>query len=150
MHKLKYRQIDLNKKYEGNSQGFVHDFGEMFSGNLPKVFFFLLPIFAMLLKLLYVRRDFFYSEHLVASIYMYNFFFLVGSLTMLIELIPGFDEFSVVTFLGGLAYLLVAMKKIYKQGWRKTIVKFSLLLVGFSLCLGLGMGINLIITLLFI
>ena len=54
-----------------------------------KSLFFLLPFFALLLKLLYVRRNYYYSEHLVLSICYYNFFYLAASLVMLINLIPG-------------------------------------------------------------
>ena len=150
VRKMQYRSLELNKKYKMSKSEFVSDFGESFAANTPKVLFFLLPIFALLLKLLYIRRDFYYSEHLVLSIYFYNFFFAAGSITILLELIPGLDWISVVMSVLVIAYLFMAMKNVYKQGWGKTIVKYLLLTFGFLTCLGFGLFINLAITLLII
>jgi hypothetical protein len=148
--KMNYRQIDLQNKYEGKGEQFKQEFSDAFTANFPKVFFFLLPVFALLLKLLYIRRGYYYSEHLVASIYFYNFFFLVGSISILIEIIPGMTWFSDVIMLLVLIYWLIAMKKIYQQGWGKTILKYGILFSVFIVCIGLGMAINLLITLMLI
>lgn len=150
VRKMEYRSLELNQKYKTSKSEFVSDFGESFAANTPKVLFFLLPIFALLLKLLYIRRDFYYSEHLVLSIYFYNFFFTAGSITLLLELIPGMDWISVVMSLLVISYLFLAMKKVYKQGWGKTFFKFLLLSFSFLICLGIGLFINLAITLLII
>ena len=46
--------------------------------NCPKVLFISLPIFALLLKLLYVRRkQFYYVDHGIFSIHLYIFSFLI-------------------------------------------------------------------------
>jgi hypothetical protein len=150
VRKMQYRSLELNEKYKTSKSEFTSDFGESFAANTPKVLFFLLPIFALLLKLLYIRRDFYYSEHLVLSIYFYNFFFAAGSITLLLELIPGMDWISVVMSLLVISYLFLAMKKVYKQGWGKTFFKFLLLSFSFLICLGIGLLINLAITLLII
>ena len=147
IRKLQHRSLQLNKKFKNNKRQFVSDFGESFASNTPKVLFFLLPVFALLLKLLYIRKDFFYSEHLVLSIYFYNFFFAAGIITLLIELIPNFDWFAVVTFFAIGIYFLIAMKSVYQQGWGKTVAKFLLLSLSFLVCLGLGLFINLAVTL---
>lgn len=148
IRKIQYRALELNEKYLKSKGEFISDFGESFSSNTPKVLFFLLPIFALLLKLLYIRRDFYYSEHLVLSIYFYNFFFAVGVITILLELIPGLDWISVVTAILVVAYLFRAMKNVYKQSLGKTILKFMLLSSSFLICLGIGLIINLAVTLL--
>ena len=79
------RAIELNQKYKDEPGKFGEDFGTAFKDNFSKVLFYLLPFFALLLKLLYVRRDFFYSEHLVFSIYYYNFFYLVACVRRAVE-----------------------------------------------------------------
>ncbi len=147
IRKMQYREIELNEKYKKSSTEFISDFGESFASNTPKVLFFLLPIFALLLKFLYFRKDFFYSEHLVMSIYFYNFFFAAGIITILLELIPGLDWISVITALVVMAYLLLAMRNVYKQRWGKTIFKYILLSFSFLVCLGIGLFMNLAITL---
>lgn len=148
IRKMQYRALELNTKYKKSKKEFISDFGESFASNTPKVLFFLLPIFALLLKLLYIRRDFYYSEHLVMSIYFYNFFFAAGIVTMLLQLLPFLDWFSAVAVVAIGVYLLLVLKSVYQQGWRKTILKFLLLSFSFSICVAFGLLINLAVTLL--
>ncbi len=141
-----YREIEINEKYEGRKKDFNDEFTAAFLENSPKAFFFLLPIFALLLKLLYFRRDFFYTEHLVFTIYFYNFFFLAGILSLLVELIPGMNWFSVVAFFGIQIYLFIAMKKVYQQGGGKTFLKFFLLNGMFAVFMVIALVLNAVIA----
>ena len=140
--RLMSRVIVLNQKYKDDGTGFAKDFGSAFKDNFSKVLFYLLPIFALLLKLLYVRRDFFYSEHLVFSIYYYNFFYLAGCLQMLVTLIPGMDWLGNVIGLWIFFYLMFAMKRMYQQSWRKTIFKFFVFSFMFFWFALIGLGIS--------
>lgn len=139
------RAIELNEKYKDDNSGkkFSEDFQKAFSGQFSTVLFYLLPVFALLFKLLYVRRDFYYSEHLVFAIFYYNFFYLAASVYMLMSFVPwlgGIINFVIVLWM--IAYLPVAMKRMYNQSWRKTIFKFVLFSFLFMICLSLGMGIS--------
>ncbi len=147
-HKLKTRLIELNKRYANNANSFTKDFGEAFIGNFSKMLFFLLPVFALVLKLLYVRKDYFYSEHLVFSIYYYNFFYLVGSLQVFVNLVPHLGWVSTIMGFWIFFYLLFAMKRMYQQSWRKTIFKFLLFSFVFSLFAMIGFVINALVILL--
>jgi hypothetical protein len=140
------RIAEINDKYKDKGTDFVRDFGENFFANTPKIFFLLLPVFALLLKILYIRRDYFYSEHLVFTIYYYNFFFLAGSIYMIFNQIPVVE--NIVGFIGLwiFLYLLFAMKKMYGQSWRKTIFKFCTFVFCFSFCTALGLLGNAIFT----
>jgi len=142
LQKLNRRASELNERYKNDDQSFGKDFGEAFANNFSKVLFWLLPVFALLLKLLYIRKDYFFSEHLVFSIYYYNFFFLVTSFSMLIQLIPWLDWLGVVIGFWIFFYLLFAMKRMYGQRWGKTILKFSLFVFSFSFMLVVGIAIN--------
>ena len=148
--RLMSRVIVLNQKYKDDGSRFVKDFGTAFKDNFSKVLFYLLPIFALLLKLLYVRRDFFYSEHLVFSIYYYNFFYLTGCVQMLVTLIPGMDWLGNVIGLWIFFYLMFAMKRMYQQSWRKTIFKFFLFSFMFFWFALIGLGISAITILMII
>ncbi len=139
------RAIELNQKYKDDNSGkkFSEDFSKAFSSQFSTVLFYLLPVFALLFKLLYVRRDFYYSEHLVFAIFYYNFFYLAASVYMLMSFVPwlgGFINFAIVLWM--IAYLPVAMKRMYNQSWRKTIFKFAVFSFLFIICLSLGMGIS--------
>lgn len=148
--KLEYREIELNQKYKGRDEKFSDDFQQAFFDNFSKVLFFLLPIFALLLKLLYVRRDFYYSEHLVFSIYYYNFFYLAGSIYMLLGQVPFLSWLNFFVVLWIFIYLLLGMKRMYRQSWRKTTVKFLMFNCVFAICVGIGFLVNLLLILMFI
>lgn len=150
MHFIQTRQIEITEKYKDNGEAFVETFTSSFSSNFSKIFFFLLPIFALILKLLYVRRDFYYSEHLVFSIYFYNFFFLAGSFYMIFNVIPYLGWAATVVGFWIAIYLLVAMKRMYKQGKKKTVLKYVLFTGLFSVFVCIGLLINLVVTLLYI
>lgn len=150
MSSLRKKEIQIKDKYKGKDQEFGKTFTEHFVSNTSKVFFFLLPVFALILKLLYVRRDFFYSEHLVFTVFFYDFFFLAGSIYMLVELIPGVSDFSWILVLWMFLYLLIAMKNMYQQSWRKTIFKYCTFLFVFSFCVLIGIALNMALTLMFI
>lgn len=141
------RAIELNQKYQGDDAGkrFGEDFSQAFLDNFSKVLFYLLPFFALLLKILYVRKDYFYSEHLVFTIYYYNFFYLAASLYLLTDLIPwigGLLTTAIVIWI--FLYLPLAMKRMYQQSWRKTIAKYFLFLMAFSVLLLLGFTGNIL------
>jgi len=147
---LNRRASELNARYKNDNESFGKDFGEAFSNNFSKVLFWLLPVFAFLLKLLYIRKDYFYSEHLVFSIYYYNFFYLAASVSGLIDIVPWLDWFGIVFFLWIFLYLLFAMKRMYEHRWGKTILKFSLFVISFLMMLLVGIAINVMATLFFI
>lgn len=136
--RMEIRALELNQKYKGKQSEFMSNFGQLMKDNFSKVAFWLLPFFALLLKLLYIRRDFYYSEHLVLTIYYYNFFFLAGIVIMLINLVPGIGFVGPVLGFWVYLYFLFAMKHMYKQGWWKTISKFLLFTVLFGTLMGIG------------
>lgn len=146
----KKREIEVNQKYFEDPTNFVKNLESSFVGNFPKIFFILLPVFALLLKLLYLRKDFFYSEHLVFSIYYYNFFFLAGSLYMLFTLSDWTQWLAVCIGIWIALHLLIGMKRMYKQTWGKTVIKYATLSLLFTVCVFAGLLLNLMITLMYI
>lgn len=153
LRRLNIRSIELNQKYSGDDarKRFGADFGQAFLDNFSKVLFYLLPIFALLLKMLYFRRDFFYSEHLVFTIYYYNFFYLAATLYLLVDYIPWIGGLlTTVIIIWMLIYQPLAMKRMYEQSWRKTIFKYFLFAFTFSFCLLLGVTTNILIILFYL
>jgi hypothetical protein len=122
-------------------------FNEAFANNIPKMVFLLLPFFALLLKLVYLRKDFYYAEHLVFSVFYYCFFFFAGTLIII------FDEISWLNWLVNIVnwyifiYLFLAMKTFYGQTWKRTFLKFSLVLLGFTVLLVFALLGNALATL---
>jgi hypothetical protein len=139
--------IQLKEESGDDDKALMKRFLTAFLDNIPKMIFFLLPVFALILKLLYIRRDFYYSEHLVFSVMYYDFMYLIGIVGLLCSLVSWLDWVSSVLTLIGFFYLYKAMRKVYKQPRAKTILKFFLLTGTFFFCLVMAFAINAVITL---
>ncbi|QIA09290.1 DUF3667 domain-containing protein [Draconibacterium halophilum] len=89
-------------------------------------FFLLLPLFAMILKLIYIRRKHNYMRHLVFSFHIHSFIFLV--ITFLIGLQLLFEDntgtISGMLILSIPVYIIIAIKKFYGQSLGKVVLKF--------------------------
>lgn len=89
-----------------------------------KMVFLLIPLFALILKLLYRKKGRLYYEHLIFSLHFHAFFFLVMILMLIVEL---FVRVSLpVVTLVSLFYLFVAMKRNYGETAGKTLGRFLL------------------------
>lgn len=99
---------------------------QTFYDSIPLAMFFLLPIFAFILKIFYFRRGRF-SHHLVFSFYFFSFLFTVFSLLVLTKLIwEGFPGWiSTLVILSTFFYLFIAVKRFYGQGWILSYFKTS-------------------------
>jgi hypothetical protein len=137
------KSIELTEKYKDDSNGMNTSFGKFFVDNFSTALFFLMPFFALVLKLLYIRHDYFYSEHLVFTIYYYNFFYLAGAVMMIFNIIPYVGALSVFIGIWIFIYLLFGMKRMYGQSWLKTISKFLIFNLLFSVLLLIGITVML-------
>lgn len=123
------RILKINLEGAKNQREFFNKLAEVFLHNIPKMLFFLLPVFALLLKLLYIRhKQFYYVDHAILSLHYFSLIFLLLILSQyILDAIFGTSIFTSLAVLWIFLYLLLAMKKLYGQSWRKTIVKYILL-----------------------
>jgi len=94
---------------------------------IPRVFFLLLPLFAVLLALFYVRqrKQFYFVDHLVFSLSVHSFVFAILIVAIgAAQLLPG-GRVAEIIFLSIGVYLFIALKRFYRQGWIATAVKFA-------------------------
>jgi len=112
----------------------------MFLKRVSQSLFLLLPIFALLLKLFYIRSRRYYIQHFVFSIYFHCFAFLVFLMVILVSIFFDGTVQKIAGFLIILIpiYLLVGMKRFYQQSMIKTFLKFILLSGFYSLFLLFG------------
>ena len=99
----------------------------------PPVIFCLVPLFALLLKLTYLNKGRYYTEHLVLALHNHSFLFLAFITEAVIDLLPQgtlqqWLEFPVDFWIA--IYLFLSLKTTYGDGWIMTLVKFIFL--GFS------------------
>lgn len=97
-----------------------------FYDTIPIALFILLPIFAFILKLLFIKTGS-YAHHLVFSFYFFSFLFTVFSLILITNFIiniPDWIDWLIVlsTFL----YLFLAVKYFYEKTWMVSLLKSGL------------------------
>jgi hypothetical protein len=98
-----------------------------FLDTIPISMFFLIPIFAFLLKILYRKRGRF-AHHMVFSFYYFAFMFLASSIILVsnyIVDIPDWIDFLLMAFT--FFYLVISLKRFYEQGYIKTFIKTCIL-----------------------
>lgn len=121
----------------------------MFSA-APTVLFLLLPLFALLLKIFYIFKKRLYMEHLIVA--MHSHAFLMLSMLVLVAiaalrhlLVPhaGWLKiplylFTAAAWVWTFVYLWLMQKRVYRQGWFMTNLKYWSL--GFCYLIMLGFG----------
>lgn len=105
-------------------------------GVLPGTMLVLAPVFALLLKLFYIFKRRLYMEHLIVSLHSHAFLFLSLLLLVITGMLStwlmshaswagyGVSMLQAPLLLWMPTYLLVMQKRVYRQGWTMTIVKF--------------------------
>lgn len=105
---------------------FVHDqasFARQLVNNFPLMLLAIMPFLALFMKLLYIRRNRFYVEHLVLNFHHHAFAFLL--LTGLFLIPEDYREFIILPVIIAIfIFLYLTMKKYYGQGYVKTFLKF--------------------------
>lgn len=128
-----YRFAAGLKKVKSDPQLFfdkLHD-------HTPQIVFLLLPLFALLLKVLYIRTNIYYIQHIVFTFYFHSYVFFV---LLLITLLNS-TGWSVIASYADLLIFAIplslyrGMVRAYGQSRSKTIVKFSLLSCTYGLVL---------------
>jgi len=131
--KFSEKWAKYKRKHGDDLNAIIVDFSNTLLHRFPYLLFLSLPFFALILKLLYIRRKRFYSEHAVFTLYHYIFSFILLLFIfgfMALDKWLNWKIFEIINMLllliWGL-YLLLSMKRFYRQGWGKTIFKFLLL-----------------------
>lgn len=104
-------------------------FNKLILGNMIWMVILMMPALAFILKLLYIRRSRYFVEHLVFSFHYHTFAFFIAAIGFLLNFILG-EEVAwplIVAYASLLPYLFIAMRRVYKQGWFKTFLKFTFL-----------------------
>ena len=114
----------------------VDNFGQFVLGQLVWMVILMMPALALILKLLYIRRKRYFVEHLVFSFHYHAFAFWIVSIMLLVlhwtgaweeNYVPWVSAVPNIVVVGILIYLFIAMRRVYKQGFFKTLIKNSIL-----------------------
>ena len=151
---MKRRGILVAEEYHRDKKSYKEHFKENFIHSFPKILFFSLPFFALILNMLYFRhKQYYYVDHGIFTIHLYcaNFILILAMLLLSklsdlanwgwLSIVIGIIIFGLWVYM--LIYLYKAMRGFYKQGRAKTLLKY------FITCF-LAFIVNLIILLIFI
>lgn len=110
--------------------------------NAPIGVFVMMPLFAFILKILYVRRKRFYVEHFVFALHTHAFAFLIGTAVLLMDV----NALEAVIWMWFMVYLFLALKRVYGQSVGRTFLKYVLLGISYSFLLFVGVGATVLMT----
>ncbi len=129
------KQFELQEKYGDDRERTIEAWKHEIVRFLPQMLFLSLPFFAILLKILYVRRNkFYYVAHIIFTIHFYIFVYITILLSSFSKTISEFNYLGWVKVIGVIIsispvyYLYRAMRNFYEQGSWKTILKLFILL----------------------
>lgn len=131
-----YKQIELDKKYQRDGNKIVLSFFNALIHSFPQMLFISLPLFALALKLLYIRhKKYYYVSHAIFSIHLYVFVFIFMLLLIglnELEILLSWHWINYVIAAGSLFilfYYYKAMRNFYGQSRGKTLVKYLILAI---------------------
>jgi hypothetical protein len=151
---LMHKQFQMQQKYGDDAEKQSEALKENVMHYTPQVLFLTLPFFALLLKILYVRRKkYYYVAHAIFTIHFYIFIYIQLLLINIFNKLSNIHYLSwlntvvIILSISIVYYLYTAMRVFYEQSRRKTILKiiiltfslvflfafFMILLFGFSL-----------------
>jgi len=153
-HFITRRGIVIKEEWRDDKRLFVEHLLENIFHSFPKILWISLPIFALILNILYFRhKQYFYVNHGIFTIHVYCATFIQLFLAMMLftirkaataqwlHIILDLANFAI--FLWMLIYLYKAMRGFYGQRRAKTFVKYFI-------TMGLMFFINLILLCLFL
>jgi len=137
---------EKKRRFIANSNLYINNSAK----NLPLMMFMLLPFFALILKMLYIRHSNYYVEHLIHSLNLHSFAYLIYGIAILLIHFDIGDPWTIiwVSFMIVTIYAYFSIKTIHKGGWFKSLFKFSLLGFIYLNILSMGLVFELYISLL--
>lgn len=118
------REFILEQKADSGQSDvlYIEHFNDQFNNNITLYIFFIMFMFSILLKVIYLPKHYFYAEHIVFTLHFFTFVlwsFLIGVFTQ------GLGDIFVLLFaylIPGI-YLFIALKKVYhKTVWKALLV----------------------------
>ena len=99
--------------------------------NLPYMMLCCIPLFALVLKVLYIRRHIFYIDHLIYALHIHSFAYtgimlIVLATIGLNRVVPGLIAGWAIALLWivFVVQIFLSIRRVYRQGWFFTIFKF--------------------------
>jgi ABC-type multidrug transport system fused ATPase/permease subunit len=134
--KIEIRKLELIDKHGRDMRLIFNKLLDKFLHSFPQILFVSLPLFALLLQLLYIRRKdrYYYVDHVIYSVHLYCAMFIFIFIMMCLDKLEDVHYLSWLSFIGIpvfiyiLWYIYKSMRKFYQQSRIKTVLKYLLLM----------------------
>ena len=129
-------------------------FFDTLRSNIPTMMLCCIPLFALVLKLLYIRKRRFYVEHRVYALHIHSFAYLavvvITLLAMALAHWSSVAEGLAIGFLSaaGVVLIFLSIRRVYEQGWFFTTLKFGLGGIAYFVILVTGVALTAFVTVL--
>ena len=91
---------------------------------IPKVMFFFLPVFALLLKIFFIRQRIFYFTHLIFSLHIHSLLFMY----LIVAVFSPNIWIILATIIAIWIHTYIALRNVYKQKWWLLLLKLNTIL----------------------
>jgi hypothetical protein len=135
------RRLHEDTEFKRRLNRFVENPGEAreralhaISTTLPKALFVLVPVFALLMRLLYRKSGRFYAEHFLFALHFHAFAFLALAFGLGVTALLGLGRAPVMQ-LFVMGYLFLALRRVHGESRGCTAAKTAALYFGYGLLL---------------
>lgn len=137
------RYYDSAQRWNANPREEIQRFTPLFQAKLPYAAFALVPLFALLTRLVYRRRRRSYAEHFLFALHLHAFAFL----TLIFTLALAAKTMLTVLFWVWLVYLVLALQRFLGGRRWPQVLRAGLLLMTHNVMLGIVLLCTLVLTL---
>ncbi len=143
----------MKAQAETNLNTLLEDPADFASGYLEYITVFtllMMPLLALIQKVLYLRTGHYYVEHLVLTLHNHAFIILAIFINIIFDIIEE-EQIAIISslfawagtavFIWGWTYLFLSLKNYFQQGYAITLLKFLLTTLLYSTTFGLGLAI---------
>ena len=143
----------MSAQAETNINSMIEDPSEFFRGYLEYITVFILlmiPLLALIQKLIYIRSGHFYVEHLVLTLHNHAFIIFIVFVNSLIDLVNGsripiissaFGYLGAAIYIWMWVYLFLSLKNYFQQGYGITLLKYLTTTILYGFTLGFGVTV---------
>ncbi|HEY4874285.1 MAG TPA: DUF3667 domain-containing protein [Puia sp.] len=130
--------IAINEEVIKDKKSYFEHLGENFVHSFPKILFISLPFFALILKLVYIRRkQYYYTNHGIFAIHLYCAIFILMLLLIILYKLSTalswrwLNVIDIIVSLAVYVYIFIytykAMRVFYMQRRFKTLLKYCII-----------------------
>jgi hypothetical protein len=113
--------LEQENKSEKSKEMYIESFNNYFNDNITLYIFFIMFLFSLILKIVYIPKNYFYSEHIVFTLHFFTFVLWVFFVSIVLQDLGG-EVVLFFIYIIPSVYLFFAIKRVYhKSSWKALI-----------------------------